>query len=165
MPIRQGCNTNLIQFTFSIKDVFSLFIFEVDFTLKIEDTVCLLFLELQLNTKQGPAKERTHLFTFIQYVKKNYWKKNNKKKKQWTCRWEKMSKAVEQNKLTVLIKWLLWEFNVYRKFMCTDELQNELTPPQLHFSLFLKNYWAYDSEIFRLSVCFYQLFIGRKKHL
>ena len=56
-----------------------MFIFEVDFTLKIEDTVCLLFLELQLNTKQGPAKERTHLFTFIQYVKKKLLKKKQQK--------------------------------------------------------------------------------------
>ena len=34
---RQGCTRNFIQFTFSMKDVFSLFIFEVDFILKIED--------------------------------------------------------------------------------------------------------------------------------
>ena len=43
----------MIQFTFYIKDVFSLFIFWVDFVLKIEDNVCLLFYELKLDTKQG----------------------------------------------------------------------------------------------------------------
>ena len=32
-----------------------------------------------------------------------------------------MSKAIEENELTVLIKRLLCEFSKYWKFMCTDE--------------------------------------------
>ena len=36
----------------------------------------------------------------------------------------KMSKAMEKNKLTV-IKRLLWEFNLFDKFLCTDENNNE----------------------------------------
>ena len=32
-----------------------------------------------------------------------------------------MSKATEDNKMTVTEKILLWEFNSYWKFMCTDE--------------------------------------------
>ena len=31
-----------------------------------------------------------------------------------------MSKAIEENKLTVAIRRLLREFNLYWKFMCTD---------------------------------------------
>ena len=42
------------------------------------------------------------------------------KKKQWTCQWGKMRKAIEENKLKVLINRLLWEFNIYCKFMCND---------------------------------------------
>ena len=32
-----------------------------------------------------------------------------------------MSKATEENKLTVTIKRILSEFNLYSKFMCTDK--------------------------------------------
>ena len=71
--------------------------------------VCFI-LELNLNTKQHTASERTHLFIIIKFIKKN------KEKKQWNCRWEKMSRATEENKLTVTIKILL-----YLKFMCTDK--------------------------------------------
>ena len=34
---------------------------------------------------------------------------------------EKTSKAIEENKLTVMVKILLWDFNLYWKFMSTDE--------------------------------------------
>ena len=44
MPVRQGHNRNLIQFTFEIKGVFSLFVFEVNFVLKIEDNFSLFAL-------------------------------------------------------------------------------------------------------------------------
>ena len=36
-----------------------------------------------------------------------------KKEKKWNCRWEKMSKAIEENELAVTIKSLYWEFNLY----------------------------------------------------
>ena len=42
-----------------------------------------------------------------------------------------MSKAIKGNKVTVIIKRLLWEFNLYWKFMCMDknnDKNNEPTP-------------------------------------
>ena len=49
-----------------------------------------------------------------------YKEKLKKKKKQWTCRCEKMGKAVEENKLTVMLKRLMriqfiLEIYVYRQ--------------------------------------------------
>ena len=38
---------------------------------------------------------------------------------------KKVSKAIEENKLTVMIKGLSWEFNLYWKFMCADENNNK----------------------------------------
>ena len=64
----------------------------------------MLFLELKLKTKEGTANEGTHLFIFIKCIKKKW-----KKQQQWNSRWEKMSKATEENKLTIMIKRLLWE--------------------------------------------------------
>ena len=32
-----------------------------------------------------------------------------------------MSKAIEENEFTIMIKRFLWEFNLYWKFLCTDE--------------------------------------------
>ena len=49
-------------------------------------------LELKLEIKEGSANERTHLHIFITFIKKN------QRKKQWKCRSEKMSKAIEENK-------------------------------------------------------------------
>ena len=57
---------------------FSLFVFEVDFVLKIEDNVCFLLLEFKLHTKEGTANEKTHLFIFIKFIKKNKRKKTVK---------------------------------------------------------------------------------------
>ena len=48
--------------------------------------VCLLFLDMKLNTKQGTAKNRIHIFLFIKCIRKSL-----SKGKQWTCRWEKMN--------------------------------------------------------------------------
>ena len=48
-----------------------------------------------------------------------------KNKKQWTWRLEEMSEKIEENKFTFLIKRLLLELNMYWKFMCTDENNNE----------------------------------------
>ena len=47
----KDCNRNLIQFTFSMKDVFSLFIFETDFILKIEDNCLLAFSSIDIKHK------------------------------------------------------------------------------------------------------------------
>ena len=70
LRFRQGYNNKLIQFTFQIKDVFRLFIFEVDLLLKMKDSLYLFTLDMKLNTKQGTAKERIHLFLFILCVRK-----------------------------------------------------------------------------------------------
>ena len=63
----------------------------------------------------------------------NVWRKIKGKKQHWTCRWEKMSKAVEENKLTVTIRRFLWEFNLYCKFMYpnenNDKSKTSLPPP------------------------------------
>ena len=89
------------------------FIFVADFVLTIEDSlfVCLLFLELKLNAK--------YCYYKIILIHKIY--KEKLKKKKWTCRGEKLIKAVEENKLIVMIRRLLWEFNLYWKFTCADE--------------------------------------------
>ena len=38
---------------------------------------------------------------------------------------KKVSKAIEENELTVMIKGLSWEFNLYWKLMCADENNNK----------------------------------------
>ena len=38
---------------------------------------------------------------------------------------KKMSKAMEENKFTVMIQRLLWEFKLHWEFMCTDENKNK----------------------------------------
>ena len=40
-----------------MKDIFSLFLFGIYFELKIEDNVCVLFLELKLKAKRDTGKE------------------------------------------------------------------------------------------------------------
>ena len=57
----------------------------------------MLFLELKLKTKEGTANERTHLFMFIRFIKKNW-----KKQQQWIAdekKWVKQQKK---------INWQLW---------------------------------------------------------
>ena len=39
----------------------------------------------------------------------------------WNGRWEKMSKSIAKNELTVMTKRLWREINLYWKFMCTDK--------------------------------------------
>ena len=75
----------------------------------------MFFLELKLNTKEGTANERTHLHIFIKFIKKN--KKNSEiaDEKKW------LKQAIEENKQKVTIKRLVWEFNLYWKFMCADK--------------------------------------------
>ena len=50
--------------------LFDVFVLEVDFALKIENTLC-LFAQMELNTEQGTAKGRTHLFLLIKCIRKN----------------------------------------------------------------------------------------------
>ena len=69
----------------------------------------MLFLESKLNTKEGTANDRAHLFIFTKFIKKKPIKK---------LQMRKMSKAIKENKLTVTIKRLLWEFSLYWRFMC-----------------------------------------------
>ena len=81
------------------KRCFSLSIFEVGLLLKMKTiNFCYLFYELKLNTTGGTTNDRARLFIFIKFIKKN----NNKKK-----HWQKMSKAIDENKLTFTIKILL----------------------------------------------------------
>ena len=42
-------------------------------------------------------------------------------KKQWKGRWEKKLKKPEENKFTVTVKMLSWEFNLNWKYVCTDQ--------------------------------------------
>ena len=50
---------------------FSLFIFEVDLYERSKTgNVCLLFLELTLDTKEDTANERSHSHIFIKFIKK-----------------------------------------------------------------------------------------------
>ena len=77
--------------------------FGIDFVLKIEYNF--LFLELNLNTKQDSTKERTDLFLFIKCINKIY------RKKPVNFRWEKISKAKEEYKLTV------WEKGFYKNLI------------------------------------------------
>ena len=73
--------------------------------------VCLLFLELT-----GTAKE-TLLTRELMYSHSRNVLRKSKEKKQWTYSWEKMRKAIEENKLKVLNKrlQLLFEIYVYRR--------------------------------------------------
>ena len=63
--------TTANQINLIFKENMFLDVFEVDFILKIKNNICLLFLQLTLNTKQGTAKERIHLFLFLKYIRKN----------------------------------------------------------------------------------------------
>ena len=101
------------------------------------------FLDWNLKSQDGTANERTR--SFRKRMNEN---KEKLKKKKWNCRWEKISEAIKENKLTVAVKRLLWEFNFYWKFMCTDKYNNKnkpayLSPPFTPVTVFLiaeKNY-------------------------
>ena len=61
------------------KRCFSLLIFEVDLYQRSNTiNIYWLFLELNLNTKERTSNERTHLFIFIKFIKKNQGKKTVK---------------------------------------------------------------------------------------
>ena len=109
--------------------------------------VCLLFLELKLNTKQGTTKERTHL------LKK---KKKKKKKNSELGDEKKMSKAI--NKLTVLTKRLFWEFTIYYKFTGKNNNKSKTnlpSPSPLSVKVFLiaeklLSLWLWNFQTFCL---------------
>ena len=88
-----------------------------------------------------------------------------KRKNGWNCRWKKISKAIEENKLTVTIKRRLWGFSLCRKFTCTGKNNDKnktnvlLLPLLLQFSWLLK---AHEFEIFRLLVDYIILHICRR---
>ena len=99
MRIREDCNKNLIQFTFWIKDVFSLSISEVDFVLKIKDNLyfyTLFWLEIKHKTRHCQG-QNSSIFVIKMYKEKFI------KSKIVTFRWEKMNKAVEKNTLKIMI--------------------------------------------------------------
>ena len=55
-----------------------------------------------------------------------------------------MIKVKGENKLTVTVKILLWEFNIYWKFMCTDKnnkKKTNLPPLPFHSSYSFLNCW------------------------
>ena len=62
--------------------------------LKIEDNVCLLFLKLKLDAKEGTANGRTHLHIFIKFIKKN--KKNSEitAEKKWAKQKKKINRKL-----------------------------------------------------------------------
>ena len=61
----------LNSFYFLNERCFSLFIFEVDLCYRSKTfNVCLLFLDLKLDTKESTANEGTHLHIFIKFITK-----------------------------------------------------------------------------------------------
>ena len=76
----------------------------------------MVFLELNLNIKEDNANERTRLFTFIRFIKKNKVKRTSKIADEG-----KITTATEENKLTVMITRHLREFKWHWKFMCTNK--------------------------------------------
>ena len=71
--------------------------------------------------------------------------KEKQKKKKWNCRWQKLSKAIKENKLNVTIKRLVWEFNLYWKFTClekhNDKNKSNLPVRPYHSSYSFLNCW------------------------
>ena len=66
------------------------------------------------------------------------YKEKVKKEKQWNCRWEKMSKAIEENKLTGTIKRLM-RILLYWKFMFIGK-NNDKNKTNLPLVLFHSSY-------------------------
>ena len=84
---------------------FDVFVFEVDFMLKIEDNLCLFtlsWIEIEIET-QDNAKERTNLHLFIKCIKMKL-----RKRKTVILQKVKMNQVVKENKLAFMIKRLLW---------------------------------------------------------
>ena len=109
-----------------MKYVFSLDISEVNFVLKSKDNQYLLALSwIEIKHKQDTANERTHLFIILILFKYPRYKEKLKKKSSELMDEKKVSKAIEENELTVMIKGLSWEFNLYWKLMCADENNNK----------------------------------------
>ena len=92
-----------------------------------------------------------------------------KEKKQWNSRWEKMSKATKENKLTIMIKRLLWEFNLYpvTVFLIAEKLPSLWIWNFQIFSLVLLTVLWKLSVIARVDYFVLQIFLemGRKNIL
>ena len=102
MPIKQDYNRNLILFI--LKDVFSLFIVQVDFVLRLKDNLCLLALSwLEIKHKTKLSKRKISSISIDKIYKEKVIK---------TKIVNKNSEAVEENTLKVMITRLKWEFNL-----------------------------------------------------
>ena len=73
------------------------------------------------------------MFSFIKCIKKVYRKENN----EIADEKKRMTNAIEETKLTVMIIRLLWEFNLYCKFVFTNKKMNKIkrTKKNLSFKL------------------------------
>ena len=84
--------------------VFNLFIFVVDFVLKFGDNLFLFafsWIEIKYKVKHCQG-ENLSIFVLKMYEEMS-----------------KMRRPVEENKLSIMIKRFLWEFNLYWKFTWT----------------------------------------------
>ena len=110
---------------------------------KIKTLLACLFFNLTFHLRSRPlmfacsSNERTRLFIFIKFMKKNLRKKIVDR--------TKVSKAIEENVLTVTIKWLLLELNLYWEFMCTGKNngsnKTDLLSSPFHSSYSFLNCW------------------------
>ena len=102
MLIKQDYNRNLILFI--LKDVFSLFIVQVDFVLRLKDNLCLLALSwLEIKHKTKLSKRKISSISIDKIYKEKVIK---------TKIVNKNSEAVEENTLKVMITRLKSEFNL-----------------------------------------------------
>lgn len=117
LPVRQSYNRNLIQFIFWIKVFFYVNVFKVDFVLNIGVYLCLFafsWIEIKHKTRCC-HRENSFVLTNKMY------KQKLRKRKTVNVQIKKMNKVVEENHLAVMVKILLWEFNLHWKFMGADE--------------------------------------------
>ena len=96
----------------------------------------LLWIEIKLIACHSQGENS---FTHFHWM---YKEKLNKKERR-TCRWERMSKAIEENKLTVMIKRLFWRFNLCLKFMCADK-NNDKNKTNIPPTLLPPFYYCYS---------------------
>ena len=70
-----------------------------------------------------------------------------------------MTKAIEENELTVRIKKILWEFNLCWKFMCIDK-NSDKNKKDLHPTPFHSSYSFLTAEkLLRLRALFINCFV------
>ena len=105
-------------------------------------------------TQNKTLARREPIYTYSLNVYRKIQEKNSElvDEKKWI-------KQQKKKKLTIKIKKLLWEFNLYRKFMCTEENNNKnkenLHPAATPVTVFLIagtllcHYYVYDSINFQ----------------